>query len=147
MNDVKISLQDDIRTITVKLAGGNPGALEALWSFFPVITDIFKEHQGEALFQIFMFLDTYRIYGTDIYVFWSDICEKDTFKTIAVIEACKIGLFDARILADACHRQDYSGRDMVPVCDLVKQVCERSPFFQRANDVNAGNVKSFLFHV
>ena len=33
MNDVKISLQDDIRTITVKLAGGNPGALEALCSF------------------------------------------------------------------------------------------------------------------
>lgn len=147
MNDVKISLQDDIRTITVKLAGGNPGALEALCSFFPVITDIFKEHQGEALFQIFMFLDTYRIYGTDIYVFWRDICGRNTFKTIAVIEACKIGLFDARILADVCHRQDYSGRDMVPVCDLVKQVCEQSPLFQWAIDAKVEKVKSFLFHL
>lgn len=131
-----ISLQDEIRTITIKLAESNPGALEALGSFYQVITDIFKEHQGEALLQIFMFLDTYRIYGTDIYIFWSDICGKDTFKTIIVVEACKVGLFDARILADACHRQDYSGRDMVPVCDLVKLVCERSPFFQWANDAN-----------
>ncbi len=145
MNDVKISLQDDLRTIMVKLARGNPGALEALCSFYQIITNTFKDHQGEALFQIFMFLDTYHIYGTDIYVFWSDICEKDAFKMIVVVEACKVGLFDARILADACHRQDYSGRDMVPVCDLVKLVCERSPFFQWTNDANVEKVKPSPF--
>lgn len=84
-------------------------------------------------FGTIMNLDSYGIYGTDIYVLYSDICNRQVNKTIAVVRATQLGLLLGSTLKDACGRQDYSGRDLIPVEDLYKQVCEKLPNFDKEN--------------
>ena len=80
------------------LSKGNPGALAFLMELvkpeMPIRTIARLENSG--------------IVGADLYVLWSDICEKDMAKVIKLVDGCPLPL-----LKDACSRQDYSGREMV----------------------------------
>jgi hypothetical protein len=48
------------------------------------------------------------IRGTNLYVLWSDLCEKDISKVETLCKNCPTDILD-----DACNRQDYSGRKLV----------------------------------
>ena len=48
------------------------------------------------------------IRGTNIWVLYSDLCDKDLNKVYWLCESCP-----SDILEDACSRQDYSGRALV----------------------------------
>lgn len=48
------------------------------------------------------------IRGTNLYVLWSDLCDKDISKVEILCKNCPTD-----ILEDACSRQDYSGRELV----------------------------------
>ena len=48
------------------------------------------------------------IRGTNLYVLWSDLCNKDFNKVKTLCTNCPTS-----ILEDACSRQDYSGRELV----------------------------------
>lgn len=120
----RIKLSDSISTAITKMAEGNPGALNACLSLLKEGDKIYPQYIMEGMIYIYD-LDKEGIYGSDIYVFWNDICNRETLKMIAVLEAVRLGLFSGRVLSEACHRQDYSGRDMVPVDDLYKKVIER----------------------
>ena len=52
-------------------------------------------------------------------------------KTLAVLRATQLGFFDNRTLKDACHRQDRSGKSMIPVDELLLKVKERLPNFDK----------------
>lgn len=78
-------------------------------------------------------LDTLEIYGTNIYVLWNDICDRNTSKMIAVLRANQLGFISDQILKDACHRQDRSGRKTIPVEELYSKVIERLPRFDLVN--------------
>lgn len=78
-------------------------------------------------------LDTLEIYGTNIYVLWNDICDRNTSKMIAVLRANQLGFISDQILKDACHRQDRSGRKIIPVEELYVKVVERLPRFDLVN--------------
>lgn len=128
----RITLSDSISSAISKMAEGNIGAVNACISLI---------EEGERTdpqnmmggFDCILDLDREGIYGTDIYVFWNDICNQDTSKMMAVLRAVQLGFFSGRVLADACHRQDYSGRSMIPVEELYKMVTERLPAFDSAN--------------
>lgn len=133
MNSIeKITLSDSISSAISKMAEGNIGAVNACISLI---------EEGERTdpqnmmggFGCILDLDREGIYGTDIYVFWNDICNQETSKMMAVLRAVQLGFFSGRVLADACHRQDYSGRSMIPVEELYKMVTERLPAFDSAN--------------
>lgn len=86
------------------LSKGNPGALTCLMGI--INTDDIKDMvAGLTILPKIKELD---IVGTDLYVFWSDLCNKDYEK---MAELCKTCPND--ILKDACSRQDYSGRELV----------------------------------
>jgi len=76
-------------------------------------------------------LDSFGIYGTAIYVLWSDICGKDMPKMLAVLRSVQLGFFTREVLRDACSRQDYSGREMVPVEELYEKVYNYLDRFNR----------------
>jgi len=76
-------------------------------------------------------LDSFGIYGSDIYILFSDICRRDARAMWAVLRATQMGLFDASVLQNAAGRQDRSGREMVPVEELMEQVKIRLPSFGR----------------
>lgn len=126
----RINLNDDHTNIFIKfkLAKGNPGALAAMTEMCNAVPTVDPDFPLRSL-GILQSLDNYGIYGTDIYVLFSDICGRNAAKAIAVLRAVQLGFFTREILADACHRQDYSGRDMVPVDELCEKVKEQLPGF------------------
>lgn len=125
----RITLADNQMSIVMKMSDGNPGAMN-------VLMNMMQDHgidPDNALGGIgpILTLDTLGIYGSDIYVLNSDICGKDLPKMLAVLRATQLGMFDRNILKDACSRQDYSGRDMVPVNELYEKVRKRLPNFNK----------------
>lgn len=125
----KIQLSDTTMDVVAKMSEGNPGAMRALMEMI-MPNNIDPDNVMGGLGAI-MLLDTWGIYGTDIYVLHSDICGRQLNKTLAVIRASQLGLFSSDILKDACSRQDYSGRKMVPVDELYEKVKERLPNFDK----------------
>lgn len=48
------------------------------------------------------------IIGTDLYVLWSDLCDRDMGNVIKLVDNCPLDT-----LKDACSRQDYSGKGLI----------------------------------
>lgn len=124
----KIQLTDNGMDVMFKMSEGNPGALTALMEIFKDCEAIDPDSALGAMGSVLL-LDNWNIYGTDIYVLWSDVCERSTVKMLAVIRACQLGLFSSDILKDAAHRQDYSGKKLIPVDELYNKVKEKLPRF------------------
>lgn len=124
----RIRLNDDIKTIVAKMSDCNIGAITAMTEIINsgdlIDPDDITGGVGKLLL-----LDTFEIYGTDIYVLYNDICNRDVAKTIAILRSAQVGLLDSAVLRDACSRQDYSGRKMIPVDELCKKIKEKFPRF------------------
>lgn len=129
----RIQLSDNTMDVVVKMSEGNPGAMTALMEILvkgeKIDPDSFMGGLGAVLD-----LDTNGIYGTDIYVFYSDICDRNVTKMLSVLRACQLGFFSRNVLSDACSRQDYSGKKMIPVDELYLKVKERLPNFNSNED-------------
>lgn len=124
----KIIMTDSIQNIIVKMSEGNPGATVALMELYTK-SDKIDPDAAIGSFAALLSLDSFEIYGTDIYVLWNDICNRNTVDTVAVIRATQLGLLDQSILKRACGQQDRSGCDMIPVKELYLKVIERLPEF------------------
>lgn len=127
MGNEKIKITDGTMDVVLKMSEGNPGAMNVILSILQE-NKIDPDNIMGGLEPIFL-LDTYGIYGTDIYILNNDICEGDLAKTLAVLRATQMGMFDSNILKEACHRQDRSGKQLVPVEELYLRVKERLPYF------------------
>ena len=85
----------------LKISGGNPGALKCLMG----IIDGDAEH--DALI-IMITIENLKIYGTDLYVLFSDLAAKD-YKMMGHL--CKT--VPGELLKKASSQQDYSGIAMI----------------------------------
>lgn len=120
--------------VIVQMSDGNPGSMEVIIKLLQLaMRDIDPEIQNPEWFYVLL-LDTFGIYGPDIYVLYSDICGKDLAKMVAVLKASCHALIGIDIIKDACSRQDYSGRKMIPVDELYKKVRDLCPQFNSKND-------------
>jgi hypothetical protein len=128
MQKQRISLNDSAVTVVAKMSDGNPGAMNAMLEILQKGDKIDPDGFMGGLGFILL-LDSFGIYGSDIYVLHSDICQKDVVKTCAVLRATQLGFFSQDTLQNACHRQDYSGRKMIPVEELYSKVKEKLPRF------------------
>ena len=128
----RIKLSDSMESAIIKMVEGNIGAMNVCMLLIKEGGNIDTQTIMGG-FSFILDLDREGIYGTDIYVFWNDICNCELPKMVAVLRAVQLGFFNGRVLADACHRQDYSGRDLVPVNDLYNKVIERLPNFDLSN--------------
>ena len=77
-----------------ELAGGNPGSLGFIKQCDEETIEAIKKNE--------------LLRGGALYVLHSDLCGKDMDKVKHLLKECP-----ADILADACSRQDYSGRELV----------------------------------
>lgn len=128
----KITLADNVMSAVIKMCEGNPGAITALMEILKCAKQVDPDDFMGGLGKI-LALDTLEIYGTNIYVLWNDICDRNTSKMIAVLRANQLGFISDQILKDACHRQDRSGREIIPVEELYVKVVERFPHFDLVN--------------
>lgn len=127
MSKQRIELMDSPTDMVMKMCETNPGAMNVLLQMMGA-RHIDPDNVMGSIGPV-MFLDTLGIYGADIYVLHNDICDRDMVKTLAVLRAVQLGMFDGEMLAEACTRQDRSGRDMVQVEHLLESVQERFPNF------------------
>jgi hypothetical protein len=125
-----IKADDTFMDALIKMGNGNPGALTALMEVMNEIEAIDPDNALGAV-GVLLHLDSLEIYGTDIYVLWSDICERSNVRMIAVLRAVQLGIFPYEKLKDACGRQDYSGKELVPVEELLSKVQTALPNFRR----------------
>lgn len=128
----RIKLSDSMESAIIKMVEGNIGAMNVCMLLIKEGGNIDTQTIMGG-FSFILDLDREGIYGTDIYVFWNDICNRELPKMVAVLRAVQLGFFNGGVLADACHRQDYSGRDLVPVNDLYNKVIEWLPNFDLSN--------------
>lgn len=128
----RITLCDNAKSAVIKMCEGNPGAITALMEILKCAKQVDPDDFMGGLGKI-LALDTLEIYGTNIYVLWNDICDRNTSKMIAVLRANQLGFISDQILKDACHRQDRSGRKIIPVEELYVKVVERFPRFDLVN--------------
>lgn len=128
----RIKLTDSTMDVIVKMSEGNPGAMNVLIQM--LTPNNIDPDNGLGGLGAILLMDSYGIYGTDIYILNSDICDKNLAKTLAVLRATQMGMFDGNILKDACHRQDRSGKQLVPVEELYLKVKEKLPNFDSASN-------------
>lgn len=101
----------------VSLSKGNPGALNCLLS----LIDKSKSEGLSCDFSLRVF-ENLGISGTDIYVLWSDICDRDSKDTLSVLRATELGVLSPDVVRDAASRQDFSGRTLIDVGKVVEEV-------------------------
>lgn len=80
---------------------GNPGAIVFL-------IGLYRKENLSIAFPVIDKLERCKIRGTDLYILFSDLCDKDYIKVSKLCKNCP-----DEILKDACSRQDYSGKKLV----------------------------------
>lgn len=114
----KLELGDNGVTILMKMSEGNPGALTALMRMMKEGAEIDPVSAFGGLGGI-LALDTHGIYGSRIWMLYSDVCDKDLTKMLGVLRGVQLGLLDEAAMQRAID--DFgAGLDVDAVVKLVK---------------------------
>lgn len=128
----RIELTDTGMDALVKMAEGNPGAIQAMMDIMEKHDQIDPQAAMGALGAI-MILDTWEIYGTDIYILYNDKCGRDVRKMLMIMRATQLGMFShaklKEMAADQMRSVDISDEEWQGLDD---QVCERLEDFAKA---------------
>ena len=98
------------------LTEGNPGAITVLAEGMLK----YEKIDPQAVFgglQFLLSLDTHNIYGSDIWVFYKDICNHSIATVIALLRAVQLGYLPERSLKD-CIDSCSSGRGVMDYIDI-----------------------------
>lgn len=101
-DQINRNVNHELGILAIERSQGNPGALNFLMN---VINSPNKDQSEVILNKL---EETRSLKGTDLYVLYSDLCEKDLNKVEKLCANCPTD-----ILIDACKRQDYSGIKLV----------------------------------
>lgn len=86
---MRVKGTDSLIDVLVKMSDGNPGAstvLARLSKHWHVI----DPHNVLGPLAVLL-LDTFRVYGEDIWIFYKDVCGSNLRNTVGVIRACQLG--------------------------------------------------------
>jgi len=86
----------------IEWSKGNPGALTFLMNIMQ------PENAVKGITIIQKLQEAKSIRGTNLYILWSDLCNRDIDKVVILCMNCP-----TKVLEEACSRQDYSGRELV----------------------------------
>jgi hypothetical protein len=87
----RIKLNDRFLDVMVKMAEGNPGAATALMEITANAEAIDPESALKWLGPL-VTLDSYGLYGSEIYIIWNDICQRNTRNFIMLLRAVQLGI-------------------------------------------------------
>lgn len=120
----RLKLNDNAMTSTVKMAGGNMGAMRVCIELIKHGGTI-DSHCFAGGLGILMLMDTFTIYEEYIWMLYKDVCEGSLVKTVAMLRAVQMGILPEK---DLHHAIENMGEG-IDVEDLLKQVSERVPDF------------------
>ena len=122
-------------TAVGKMSDGNPGALTALCEILKHGQEIDPMGMMGGLGAI-LGLDTLGIYGSDIYILWSDQCHKDTREFLMLLRANQLGFVDSgKIVANAKDQMREVKFSKEEMDSFNQKVCDYLPEFQRRQTV------------
>lgn len=127
----RIQLQDTGMDAMIKMSEGNPGAINALMDISVQAASIDPQDAFGAM-GVILSLDTHQIYGTDIYVLYSDKCQRNVRKVLVLLRAVQLGIMPEsklQSLAGDQSRQVELTDDEFNALDA--KVCEQLSEFQR----------------
>lgn len=128
----RIVLTDNLISAMTKMSDGNPGALSAMMAIYEAHDEIDPQVVMGGLGAI-LSLDTYEIYGTDIYILFNDKCGRDPRKMLMIMRATQLGLFSQsklnKMAADQARSVDLTDEEWK---DLDDKVCAQLDGFKRA---------------
>lgn len=88
----RIGLKDSTTDLIVKMAEGNPGAVSAIVYILEGGSRIDPQAAMGGMGKVLL-LDTWEIYGEDIYTLWNDKCERSLRKMLILMRSCQLGNF------------------------------------------------------
>ncbi len=94
----RLTLTDDGMEMMMKMSEGNPGAATALMELLQT-NDIDPESALGSLGPIFHF-DELGIYGSNIYILWSDVCKRNIHKLVLLTRSYQLGLISQQRLIE-----------------------------------------------
>ncbi len=127
----RLELTDNGVDMLKKMSEGNPGAVNCMMSILEEHDKIDPQAVLGGIGAI-LSLDTFEIYGTDIYILYSDKCDKNVRKMLMIMRATQLGLFSHRRLqemaADQMREINLTTEEWE---DLDSKVCEQLKEFAK----------------
>lgn len=129
----KIQMEDTVMEIIAKMSDGNPGAINTMMIIMQEHDKIDPQAFLGGMGAIMM-LDTYEIYGADIYVLFNDKCNKDVRKMLMLMRATQLGFFSMgklkELAADHSRQNNLTEEEWK---ELDDKVCDQLAEFKRAS--------------
>lgn len=122
INDLSLTMIDVIQI----MSDGNPGAITVIMELITKTPAIDPDNLLGGISYV-LSLDTYGIYGSDIWVFYKDLCGQDIVNVITVLRAIQLGYFREERLFAAV--KGYRWDDDVDLAELRGMVQADLPLF------------------
>lgn len=118
-NKSRIDLNDDVLAILLKLADGNPGAIDVMSRLVQSAEKIDPDSIFKGLGPL-LSLDNMGIYGSEIWVLFKDVCGSSILNMMTLFRGAQLGIVDmGRVTAAARgDKQDFVFSDIL---DLVQE--------------------------
>ncbi len=119
MNETqRITLDDSILDVLVKMSEGNPGALNVCKGLLENGAQIDPDDFMGGLGAISS-LDSLGLYGAKIWMLHKDVCGQNLSKTVAMTRAWQLGILPQEQLIHAVENRG-AGIDVLDLCQKVK---------------------------
>lgn len=127
----RLELTDNTISAVIKMAEGNPGAAMAITEIIANAEKIDPQAFGGGIGAL-LSLDGYGIYGTDIYILYSDKCKKNVRRMLMLMRATQLGLFShlklKEMAADQSRQVNLTEDEF---SELDQKVCDQLADFER----------------
>ena len=127
----RINLHMNTMDMILAMVDGNPGALNVCMQIIEEGTLIDPDNAFGFIGNVLL-LDTFGIYGSDIWVFYKDICREEILNVFTYLRAIQLGitgLENLRLTIDAVR--NFERPQGVDFTDLYNKVKEKLPNFNK----------------
>lgn len=129
----RITSTDTMSSTAVKMADGDPGALDALVEVAKYAETI-DPQSGMGPLAPMLGMNTQGIYGTEIYILWSDKCQRNIRKFLMLLRAVQLGFLPPARLKEMAEDQTRSVDLMPSEWEKIdSQVCEELSEFMSSD--------------
>lgn len=130
----RIQLNDSLKTIIIKLCDGNPGALSVLMKLL-ASTEKIDSDSALGPYSSFISLDSFGIYGSNIWILYKDVCQESILYTITILRAVQLGIMGkGKLLSILDSINDGQGYgEKIDVENMLLKVQEILPSFGKAS--------------
>lgn len=117
----RINLDMTTIEIAMALSDGNPGAVNVIAQILKNGTEIDPDSMFGGMGAL-LYLDTYGLYGPDIWILYKDVCGENLARVIALLRATQMGIIGKGALLGA-----IASPNSLEVDSVIAKVKEKLP--------------------